>query len=78
VQYLSELALRDFIGLLYRYKVPMAVLQTQLTPLNEPWFKDPRAFWHKNVFGDPVDGSDDDESAFSIRWGVRPEMDYAA
>lgn len=50
VRYLSEPALRDFIGLLYRYNVPMSVLRSQLTPQNDYWFKDPEKYWYQNVF----------------------------
>jgi hypothetical protein len=35
VPYLSDSALRDLLGLLYRYGVPMAALQAQLRPGNE-------------------------------------------
>lgn len=48
----SESALRDFIGLLFRYDVPMSFLRSQLTPKNEHWFKDPEKFWYEKIFAE--------------------------
>jgi hypothetical protein len=50
VSYLTEPALRDLIGLLYRYNLPMGALQSQLTPENEHWFKNREAYWYAAVF----------------------------
>ncbi|PZM77769.1 MAG: hypothetical protein DKT66_26175 [Candidatus Melainabacteria bacterium] len=52
VPVLSESALRDFIGLLFRYDVPMSFLRSQLTPKNEHWFKDPEKFWYEKIFAE--------------------------
>ena len=53
-EFLSEPALKDLIGLLYRYEVPMSCLRTQLTAKNEHWFKDPQKYWYENVFVNPL------------------------
>jgi len=47
---LSESGLRDLIGLLFRYDVPMSFLRSQLTPENEHWFKDPEKYWYQKIF----------------------------
>jgi hypothetical protein len=47
---LSDSALRDLIGLLHRYDVPMSCLRSQLTPKNEHWFKDPEKYWYEKIF----------------------------
>lgn len=49
---LSDSALGDLIGLLYRYEVPMSVLRSQLTPKNEHWFKDPEKYWYEMIFSE--------------------------
>lgn len=50
---LSDSALRDLIGLLFRYDVPMSFLRSQLTPKNAQWFKDREKYWYERVFVDP-------------------------
>ncbi|MCA0314849.1 MAG: hypothetical protein LCH63_13590 [Candidatus Melainabacteria bacterium] len=50
VPVLSDAALRDLIGLLCRYEVPMSVLRSQLTQQNEHWFKDPEKYWYEKIF----------------------------
>ncbi|MCA9815475.1 MAG: hypothetical protein H6677_09415 [Candidatus Obscuribacterales bacterium] len=52
VSILSDSALRDLIGLLFRYDVPMSFLRSQLTPSNEHWFMDSEAFWYEKIFVD--------------------------
>ncbi len=52
VSVLSDAALRDLIGLLYRYDVQMSVLRSQLTPKNEHWFKDPETYWYEKIFAE--------------------------
>jgi hypothetical protein len=52
VSALSDSALRDLIGLLYRYDVPMFCLRSQLTPKNEHWFKDPENYWYERIFAE--------------------------
>jgi hypothetical protein len=47
---LSDAALCDLIGLLYRYDVSMSVLRSQLTPKNEHWFRDPEKYWYEKIF----------------------------
>lgn len=51
VLHLADYALRDFIGLFYRYNIEPGVLQSQLTPQNELWFKHPDSYWYTNIFG---------------------------
>lgn len=52
VPVLSDSALRDLIGLLYRYDVQMSVLRSQLTAQNEHWFKDPEKYWYEKIFAE--------------------------
>ncbi|MBY0550921.1 MAG: hypothetical protein K2W95_26825 [Candidatus Obscuribacterales bacterium] len=52
VPVLTDAALRDLIGLLYRYDVQMSVLRSQLTPRNEHWFKDPDKYWYEKIFAE--------------------------
>lgn len=51
---LSDSALRNLIGLLFRYDIPMSFLRSQLTPKNERWFNEPDKDWYQSVFGDAV------------------------
>ncbi len=67
VPYLSDWALRDLIGLLHRYNVPMVALQTQLRPENEHWFKRPDAYWYQSVFNPVNDSADNDEYSLSVK-----------
>jgi hypothetical protein len=50
-QFLCNSSLRALIGLLARYKLPMASLSSQHGQHNDEWFKDSRAYWYKSVFG---------------------------
>jgi hypothetical protein len=44
--------LREFIGLLYRYRMNMKGLAVFKTSRNARWFaNNENAFWHKRVFG---------------------------
>jgi hypothetical protein len=52
VSVLSDASLRDLIGLLYRYDLPMAFLRSQLTPKNAHWFNDPEKFWYEKIFAE--------------------------
>ena len=52
VSALSDYALRDLIGLLFRYDVPMSFLRSQITSGNEHWFKDPGTYWYEKIFGE--------------------------
>jgi hypothetical protein len=47
---LSSECLRELIALFSRYKGPMSQLAQFENPSNRKWFKDPRAFWHRQVF----------------------------
>jgi hypothetical protein len=48
---LSDLALRDFLAIHFRYGLPMHALAQFETPQNRLWFRDPKAYWHSKVFG---------------------------
>lgn len=47
---LSDAALRDLLGLFYRYRLPMRQLAVFLTARNRTWFASPDKYWHKRVF----------------------------
>lgn len=67
VEHLSDSALRDVIGLFYRYNVPMAVLQSQLTSQNKHWFKNPDAFWYDHVFAALADTPEDADQELAVK-----------
>lgn len=48
---LAENDLRDLIAVMHRYRMPMAQLQQFLNNRNEHWFKAPKTYWHREVFG---------------------------
>ncbi len=50
---LSEPALRDLLATFHRYKIRMDQLAQLASDRNRPWFTDPRAYWHRGVFGKP-------------------------
>jgi hypothetical protein len=43
--------LYDLIAVLMRYDIDMRGLQDFVTPKNEEWMKNPRAYWHAKIFG---------------------------
>ncbi|MGY4628089.1 hypothetical protein [Bradyrhizobium sp. USDA 4486] len=43
--------LRQFAALLYRYRADMRQLAKFETAANRAWFKDPRKYWYRGVFG---------------------------
>jgi hypothetical protein len=53
---LSEIDLRDLIAIMHRYRMPMAQLQQFLNERNEHWFKSPKMYWHRDIFGEPCWG----------------------
>ena len=50
---LSEVSLREFIALLYRFRLQMDSLAKLETQKNTAWFADPEIYWHKRVFKNP-------------------------
>jgi hypothetical protein len=48
---LAESDLRDLIAVMYRYRMPMSQLRQFLDDRNEHWFKSPKTYWHREVFG---------------------------
>jgi hypothetical protein len=46
----SEKALREMLGLFFRYKVDMRQLAQFLTRKNRAWFRSSDAYWFKKVF----------------------------
>ncbi len=47
---LSRIALLDLIAIYKRYDGDMSQLAQLLTPENQHWFKDPKMYWHKEIF----------------------------
>ena len=47
----GKLDLRSLLALCYRYGVDMWQLAKFETAANRSWFRAPRAFWYKAVFG---------------------------
>ena len=48
--HLSDKALRELLGLFFRYDVDMRQLAHFLTPKNRSWFRGREKFWFKRVF----------------------------
>jgi hypothetical protein len=48
----SRTTLRELLGLFYRYHVEMSQLAQFESPSNREWFRNPRAFWYEQVFGE--------------------------
>lgn len=48
---MDKMSLIELIALMKRYQLDMSVLQSQCAPENEHWFKHPKAYWYKHVFG---------------------------
>lgn len=49
---LSEMELRDLMAIMSRYDMPMTSLRQFCNPSNEPWLKDPEAYWYLPIFGE--------------------------
>ena len=49
-QILDEPNLRDLIAIFRRYGIDMKCLRHLATSSNESWFKNPIAYWYKDVF----------------------------
>jgi len=47
---ISDKALRELIGVFFRYKIDMRQLAPFLTGKNRPWFRSSEKFWFKRVF----------------------------
>ena len=47
---LSDKALRELLGLFFRYGVDMRQLAIFLTEKNRSWFRGPEKYWFKKVF----------------------------
>ena len=47
---LPDKALRELLGLFFRYHVDMRQLAPFLTEKNQLWFHDPEKYWFKKVF----------------------------
>ena len=48
---ISAASLRDLLALFWRYQIPMEQLAQFENESNSPWFRAPKAYWHKRVFG---------------------------
>lgn len=48
---LPDSDLREIIALFFRYSAEMKQLAQFLTAANAKWFRDPEAYWYKDVFG---------------------------
>lgn len=49
---LSKRALKEFIALYRRYGGRLGDLAVFETASNRQWFRDPRAYWYRGVFGE--------------------------
>jgi hypothetical protein len=47
---ISDKALRELLGLFFRYEVDLRQLAPFLTEKNRSWFCGPEAYWYKKVF----------------------------
>ena len=50
--HLSDKALRDLLGLFFRYELDMRQLAHFLTPKNRSWFRVRKKYWFKRVFAE--------------------------
>ncbi|MFC6011789.1 hypothetical protein [Nocardia lasii] len=50
---IDEESLRELLALFRRYDIDMAPLRVLGHPAVDPWFHDPRKYWHTDVFGTP-------------------------
>lgn len=50
----DEHALRELLALFLRYRVDLKQLRVFDRDEFAYWFRDPRAYWHRAVFDDPV------------------------
>lgn len=48
---LSQEALRDLLAIHFRYNIPMSGLARFETSQSASWFREPTAFWYKQIFG---------------------------
>ena len=48
---LSKPALWELLALHFRYNIPMEALARFETSQNASWFREPKMFWYKKVFG---------------------------
>lgn len=48
--------LRQFLALAHRYGLDMRKFAKFETDANRSWFRDPRMYWHKHVFGGEARG----------------------
>ena len=46
----SDKALRELLGLFFRYRVDMRQLAQFATPKNQKWFRSSATYWSKRVF----------------------------
>ncbi|HEY9773533.1 MAG TPA: hypothetical protein V6C81_06960 [Planktothrix sp.] len=49
--YLTDASLRNLIGLMKRYQLPMHSLAGQCNEGNQHWFRNPIGYWYESVFG---------------------------
>jgi hypothetical protein len=50
----SDDDLRELAAFLYRYKIDMRQLARFSTGTQKAWFREPKMYWHKRVFGGAV------------------------
>jgi len=48
---ISEASLRELLAFFWRYKIPMGQLAQFENERNSTWFRAPKSYWHKSVFG---------------------------
>jgi len=56
VELLDNEEMREPIGLLCRYGIPLAPLRAFAKMKKFAWLFDSEKFWHKNIFNDPASG----------------------
>lgn len=49
-EYLPSADLKNLIGLLMRYELPMQMLAAQCNSHNRSWLKNPHAYWYQRIF----------------------------
>ncbi len=58
-------SLRELIGLLYRYGIPMLQLAAFETEENTVWFRNTESYWYPHVFGSKSTSNQEQSGALS-------------
>jgi hypothetical protein len=49
----TDADLRELAAFFYRYRIDMRQLATFASGARRAWFRDPKMYWHRRVFGTP-------------------------